>query len=522
VFLAVYLRGEGGALTLLDGSVRALADGATSAYWFFEALKPGVGFADYVVREVTLAGTYEVADDGTVTGAPKVTPVDNGGAVTVGATPQGERRASEFTYNVSYAPGKVTGGNANVRTDVVSNTREGIKLVKTDWVGNPLAGATFALTSGSKRTTYGAGTYTSDETGLVTIAYLPNGTYTLTEVTAPDGYQGLTGPVTLKVRSGELTFEGHEHDTALCCYEVPVDDMPTLTVRNKAVSLRVLKKGEGNLPLEGAHFALYHQVEDGTHALRRDYNAISGFEDLVTGENGLIPGLTEALEPGSYYLVETKAPDDYKKISDLLFTVGENGVITVEQGTAASAQWTLSVDELTAGELQYTITITDDKASRKVSFRKVDVDKWDTVTLEGAVFDLYGTTNGARSGEALYAGLRSGSDGLLRDAEDASVFTLPVGEYQLVETEAPAGYNLKAEPVTVRVTGSGVAYDEHTSLSAGADGTSYDAETGVYTLLVSNSTGYELPSTGGPGVAWVYGAGAVVLACNLLLRKLRA
>ena len=56
-------------------------------------------------------------------------------------------------------------------------------------------------------------------------------------------------------------------------------------------------------------------------------------------------------------------------------------------------------------------------------------------------------------------------------------------------------------PVVITVTVDGVTYDEGTSLSSSSSGhgVSYNNSTGVYTLKISNSAGYELPSTGGTG-----------------------
>lgn len=84
-----------------------------------------------------------------------------------------------------------------------------------------------------------------------------------------------------------------------------------------------------------------------------------------------------------------------------------------------------------------------------------------------------------------------------------------------METKAPDGYLRKEGAVRITIEpGSEVAevtYDEGTSLSGGGSGLSYDAQSRVYTLLVSNTGGCELPYTGGRGRGAFYLSGALVL-----------
>ena len=86
--------------------------------------------------------------------------------------------------------------NENVRTDKVTNSRPGIELYKTDWEGTNLQGAVFTLKDSDGKDV-AASKYTSDETGLITIAYLNAGTYTLQETEVPKGYTVLDHPITI-------------------------------------------------------------------------------------------------------------------------------------------------------------------------------------------------------------------------------------------------------------------------------------------------------------------------------------
>lgn len=63
----------------------------------------------------------------------------------------------------------------------------------------------------------------------------------------------------------------------------------------------------------------------------------------------------------------------------------------------------------------------------------------------------------------------------------------------------------------------GITYDEGTTLSSSGSGKKYDSSTKVYTIKLSNSAGYELPSTGGVGTRafMVYGLLLIVLAGSI-------
>ena len=74
---------------------------------------------------------------------------------------------------------------------------------------------------------------------------------------------------------------------------------------------------------------------------------------------------------------------------------------------------------------------------------------------------------------------------------------LPVGVYYLVETDAPAGHNLRTDPVVITVSANSVTYDEGTTVSQSGSGISQVG--GAYQLTVTNDAGVELRLTGGPG-----------------------
>ena len=101
------------------------------------------------------------------------------------------------------------------------------------------------------------------------------------------------------------------------------------------------------------------------------------------------------------------------------------------------------------------------------------------------------------------------------DANDAAKFQgLDSGTYYLHETEAPAGYNLLKEDVTVTITATYGEDGQITSSSAAS------TNNGQYQQVqkIENKSGTELPSTGGIGTTIFYIAGAIlVIAAGVLL-----
>ena len=358
--------------SLYEDSVRRLKHPDTELYLFFDDLiyngQPHI-FSDFVIREVTLTGDISVDEDGAVTGYSSVIPAEEGGTYAVGGTPVGKAH-QDFAYSVHYDYGEITGRNENVRNDTVTNSRPGLALYKTDLEGVNLSGAVFTLTDENGRHV-ALPSYTSGSDGLITIAYLVEGTYVLTETAAPKGYVVLDEPITVQVAAdGSITLSP---DSGL--YELASDQADTMTaavtIKNRTTGLAARKKSAiTGQPLEGVHFALYRQVTQADGTKRKDYRPITGYEDLVTDENGIIPRITMELGPWTYYLTETQAAEGYELLEDdLCFTVGTDGTVTMD----SHADW-LSRTSV-SGSVSYTITIPNgflpEPASVTVSGTKV-------------------------------------------------------------------------------------------------------------------------------------------------------
>lgn len=222
-------------------------------------------------------------------------------------------------------------------------------------------------------------------------------------------------------------------------------------------------------------------------------------------------GFESTLREGTYTLDKT-ATDDYTfKFSvdstQYLYWAGLGGHQLIITYTA-----TLNDDATTAVNTKETNTVTFDysnypyvensheqkTATFDVTTFAIKIDKFvkgdKTKKLAGAKFDLYRTATQAEidaetSVEIPHTsiqGIKLEGDKVTDDNGAATFAKYEANgtnyDYYLVETQAPSGYNLLDDAVKVKFTDADV---ENTA--------------GVYTVKVSNSSGIQLPITGGTG-----------------------
>ncbi|PEP31344.1 collagen-binding protein, partial [Bacillus wiedmannii] len=156
-----------------------------------------------------------------------------------------------------------------------------------------------------------------------------------------------------------------------------------------------------NSTLEGAIFKIV------------DHNGLDVRTDLTTDKDGKIS--VSDLRPGDYQFVETKAPIGYDlsaKPIPFTITKGQSQVTSVT-----------ALNSLTTGSMELT---------------KIDIDHHGT--LEGAIFNILD-----HDGKVVREGLQTDGHGKL------IVNDLKPGNYQLVETKAPKGYQLDASPINFTI-----------------------------------------------------------------------
>ena len=375
--------------------------------------------------------------------------------------------------------------------------------------GEPMAGAAFTLTD-SNGNNVAASSYTSDANGLITIAYLAAGTYTLTETGTPKGYVGLDKPMKIVItEENQVSISGPDSSLYIISTEKMPEMMATITVKNRTSSLTVKKiDADERTPLEGAYFDLYRQVTDAQGDKRKDYNPMEGYKDLVTDENGILPKVTMNLNPGTYYLTETHAPEEYALLQeDLCFTINQNGTVTIE--TDAFKSWlSSSTDE--AGHVSYTIEIPNGHM-KNVRIRKINAGTDDV--LQGASFELYRAADYDDDAHVPKDGAKAVISGNTDQEGIMPLGMLPLGDYRLVETEAPAGYNLPEGPVNISVTADAVS-----AMQAGSPSPVELLDGDIWQVTVWNNPGVELPESGGPGTTLIYLIGSILLlGCGTIL-----
>lgn len=150
-------------------------------------------------------------------------------------------------------------------------------------------------------------------------------------------------------------------------------------------------------------------------------------------------------------------------------------------------------------------TITNEQGTKWVQFVKVG--DTDTTLLAGATFTF--TLNGQT------VTMTSGKDGVMKSGtgESAvSVFALPISStttFDLTETVAPDGYNKLSGVVAVSTAGEKVTWTYGTNTKT-ATGSGTEAD--PYVVKIANSSGVELPNSGGPGTTLFTITGSAVLA----------
>ncbi|WP_445661289.1 SpaA isopeptide-forming pilin-related protein [Bacillus sp. FSL L8-0642] len=281
-------------------------------------------------------------------------------------------------------PVKVTIDNTSVMKIVMKNTKKvengQFKLLKKDSEsGQLLPGAKFDVIDKDGNVVE---TIITDGKGEALSKQLPVGTYTLKEVEAPKGY---------------------ELSSSLVHVDVAANNTVTVDVLNK----KIVEKATGQFEIVKVDANDKTKVlSDAEFEVYKDGKKV---ETLRTDKTGKV--ISQKLEPGTYTLKETKAPQGYKLLKEEIEVVVEaNKVVQVQVENAKEL-----------GSLQ---VIKKDAESGKV--------------LEGAEFRLK-NENGQLVGEAE----TTNKDGVVQFEN------LVPGKYTLEETKAPEGY--KAVEVTVEV-----------------------------------------------------------------------
>lgn len=374
-FFAVYKSDGNGGYVLAhpdptaQDSVHCIKTNKDTSYWYFEHLDTGLTLNDYVIREVELNGTYSVASNGVVTLDPScvVTPIADGGKITIGGTMTGATSEVDYEYTVTYDQGSLVNGS-NIRVDNVTNDRPGLGLTKTDWSGQGmLQNAEFTLVSedGTFRKRF-----VSDASGKITKAFFVEGmVYHLTEIKTPTGYYCPIDEITVIFRNGQFEVVDTSGDGfGIGTGTVTVGNDTVLAIKNKNYTLRVLKvDADDDSPLQGAHFALHKQIKVGPVTMF-DFDPVPGCADMVSNADGVLEELDNTLPAGTYELRELQAPLGYSPLPhNVRFVVGDTGGITLLNNYA---DVTVTSDDSVPGTMAFEMKIKDPSATKLLTVTK--------------------------------------------------------------------------------------------------------------------------------------------------------
>lgn len=220
------------------------------------------------------------------------------------------------------------------------------------------------------------------------------------------------------------------------------------------------------------------------------------------------------LADGTYHLQETVAPNGYE-VSDTVYT------ITITNGAAT---WISAPDGYKLPNTRKTGTVKWNKVSSEYNAEFLSGSEWKLTRIK-----TFSWNNGVATYVNASDDLGTVKDCVNGDKGKFELHGLEWGEYQLVETKAPDGFNLDSTPHAFRIgpaEGSDVTGEWYTSSGFKTDTTgAYDADT-AFTVdggSITNTPGVVLPSTGGEGLNKMYTAGflAVAIAVAGLALSLR-
>lgn len=262
-----------------------------------------------------------------------------------------------------------------------------------------------------------------------------------------------------------------------------------------ATATATIKKGD---PTATAVFKLANGVNA---KLESDNTKLS---ELSRGDYKVV----ESLGTDVHYELQEIATDDrtncysaiaknqQQKATDITFTMGtDTGNIEVlKNGNKDKINGQIGIAKFT-----------NKKTVVNINLEKVDSQTADT-KLSGAKFDLYKVdANGKKTDQAIRS-YTSGQHGAI------SIENLPIGQYVLIETEAPTGYMVSAKPWNIVVENGRTVKVTYN----GDDVTSREDNDTIY-YQITNAKVYSLPESGGPGTYGFTISGVAILATALLL-----
>ncbi|HFI2458997.1 TPA: SpaA isopeptide-forming pilin-related protein, partial [Streptococcus suis] len=255
---------------------------------------------------------------------------------------------------------------------------------------------------------------------------LPAGTYTVTELEAPAGYERMAPFDIIMTEDGQVVIPTNNAQVEAGEKDNRVHIKLTNVFKPK-IKITKVDSREVNRKLAGARFKLFGP----------DENTQIG-QEVTTGTNGEItlPGL----EPGTYYLQESQPPTDYQANSlKYRIVIADNG----------SAQITNADNKIEVGTSQdqgadkiIPITVKNEPLTYNLKILKRDAQNAQQGLI--ATFGLYNAD-----------GISKITEGQTNPSDHSYTFSqLLPGTYVLKEETPPSGY-IQVDPVRLEITQAG-------------------------------------------------------------------
>ena len=315
--------------------------------------------------------------------------------------PDGYEKASAITFTIN------SDGTPSTVNMVDEYSTHNIKISKTDVGGKEIAGAEITITGRAKGESKDIGkiTYTTDGKAPHEVELKP-GTYTMTEVTAPEGYK----------KAESITFTVEVDGSVYVGGKKVTDSTVTMVDEYSTHVVKISKTDVGGKEIAGAEITITGRADGESE----DIEAIKYTTD------GKKPHEVE-LRAGTYTMTEVTAPNGYEKAESITFTVKADGTVLVGGKKVKDS----------------TVTMVDEYSTHVVKISKTDVGGKE---IKGAVLTITGREDGAS--EDIKA-IKFTTDG-----KKPREFSLKPGTYTLTEVTAPSGYE-KAESITFTVKADG-------------------------------------------------------------------
>ncbi|WP_105150410.1 SpaA isopeptide-forming pilin-related protein, partial [Streptococcus suis] len=255
---------------------------------------------------------------------------------------------------------------------------------------------------------------------------LPAGTYTVTELEAPAGYERMAPFDIIMTEDGQVVVPTNNAQVEVGEKDNRVHIKLTNVFKPK-IKITKVDSREVNRKLAGARFKLFGPNE----------NTQIG-QEVTTGTNGEItlPGL----EPGTYYLQESQPPTDYQANSlKYQIIIDANGSAQI---TNADGKIEVGASQDQGADKIIPITVKNERETYDLKILKRDAQNAQQGLI--ATFGLYNAD-----------GISKITEGQTNPSDHSYTFSqLLPGTYVLKEVTPPSGY-IQVDPVRLEITQAG-------------------------------------------------------------------